>query len=293
MKKTLGIVILAAIGLALTGCGAIGNGIKEGIKEIKEISNDDNWNQGGGEVSEKITDLEIEWSSGEVNVFVSEGENIIISESSNEKEPLTRWIVENGKLIIKNRNSSWISLGNNASVLSVSIPKNNSFNKISVGTASGNINIGDLTADRMEISTASGKIDAINLVSEKMDISSASGKISAKSISVKDIDISSASGKIDYDGIKQSDYVEISSASGKVNASFGEMPKELNVDTASGDVTVALPEKSDFTATFDTASGDMISEIPVKNYDKSMVAGNGNNQMYINTASGDFKLQIR
>ena len=171
------------------------------------------------------------------------------------------------------------------------------FEKIKINTASGGVEIGEVSAENFSLNTASGNIN-VNAFFNNVRLQSASGNITlsnplagkkkevfldkedaapaeytARSLNVctvsgnatvsgyrtEEFGIHSVSGTTTVNGISGKGSVSVTS--GTVNLSYAEWNNDLNVSLISGNVGVALPEGSGIDLTLNGVSGSVRTDL--------------------------------
>jgi len=149
---------------------------------------------------------------------------------------------------------------------------------ISATTASGDVNVSDLSAASLAAKTASGELEIRNIkVTGKLTAAAASGDLtlnnllcdefSAHSVSgdvdvygcsFRAGDVKSVSGDVDLDGILASDSVRCQSVSGDVDCTLRDYCGAADFESLSGDITANLyGAHADYFITATTRSGDL------------------------------------
>lgn len=311
MKKTAVFVMLAAIVLAamcgMTGCYVFGS---------VAYANSDKYSVCNTEFTDKIENIEIDWTSGSVSV-VSHSENTFLL-SENVEDGITEdhrvhWWLDGTTLHVKPAASgASLRLFNTwHKDLTLTVPETLSFENIIIRTASAEVNAGDLAAEILSVSTASGNV-SISCEANTIKLNSASGKIQLTQKDKADkVSIDTASGKINAD-LSQVDKAYFESASGKitvtaesvdsltVKATSGAVlcalettPSECKLHAVSGKVTLILPDASDFTAKISTTSGDFESDFALKKDGNTYICGSGSADIDIETTSGNVYIRSK
>ena len=252
--------------------------------------NGDAYSVGNAEFSENIEKIEIDWTSGKVNILPASSDKISIEEKTSrdvsENEQM-HYLLDGKTLKIKFVKSGTPLISAVTKELNVYIPENSSVKELDVGTASANINAEVSGVASASFSTASGDVGAVLDGAKDIDLDTASGRteIVCKG-EVNEFEANSASGdmQITADHIADAD---IETASGKIECVFGKTPDKLDVDSASGEVRLTLPETAGFTADIDTASGSFNCEFATVRNGNSYVCENGASKISVSTASGD------
>lgn len=159
----------------------------------------------------------------------------------------------------------------------VQVPRSVAYKIGKIGTASGNIEITNLTGD-VHAGTASGDV-LIRDVRGAVNASTASGTMRVKEV-VGTVSASSASGDVE---------AEITQLEGN---------DDMRFSTASGNVSVKIPSNLDAEVRMSTVSGTVKTDFPLevrkeRNSGHSSARGrlgSGSRQLHISSASGDVSL---
>lgn len=278
-----------------------------------QYANSDKYTAGNRDFSEKISNIDIDWTSGSVNVEYQDSDKVSVSETSDkslkESEQVHTWL-DGDTLRIQFCKAGTNMTGEYNKKLSVKIPKDMQLSSLDLDTASSDYTFDSISADTIDVDSASGNGNIKDCSAKTFNIDSASGDLvmsqkgSTESIetdaasggvvitaeNVGTIDCDSASGKISITAVEAARF-KASTSSGTITAALSAMPGSIDIDTASGDVSLTLPEKPDFTLDFDTGSGDLDSGIAFKKDGNSYISGSGKNKIEIDTASGDLTLK--
>lgn len=241
LKITLAVTALIICMIMLSGCVIHTGG---GLSTIK-YDNADSYAIGSGRTSDSIRNLEIDWISGNVEISYGKEDEIILEETSKDEitdELTMRWLVEGGTLHIKFCKAGKINVNNCDKTLKVTLPKN-------------------LKLEEAEIETVSADAKASELNVKDVNFESVSGSVEAGLYGVRSIDADSVSGDIEIIAPEGPENVDIETTSGSVRMNLKNSAGDCEISTVSGKVTFLLPEKGNFTISYDTTSGDFDSDI--------------------------------
>ena len=152
--------------------------------------------------------------------------------------------------------------------------------KLRINTASGGVDISEVTATDFDLNTASGNID-INAFFDNVKLQSASGNITLTNptdetaVNVKvctvsgtavingykaqEFNLHSVSGRTEFNGA--SGCGKIAVTSGNIFINYAEWNNDLSISAISGNVNVTLPEGSGVEVNFDGVSGNLRTDI--------------------------------
>ncbi len=170
------------------------------------------------------------------------------------------------------------------------------FRKIKINTASGGVEVGEVSSEEFSLNTASGNI-SVNAFFDQVKLQSASGNITltnpladkqvvsldkedgqpahytARSLHVctvsgnatvsgyrtEEFGVHSVSGRTTVTGISGRGSVSVTS--GNVDISYAEWNNDLNVSLISGNVNISLPENAGVTLTVSGVSGSVRTDL--------------------------------
>ena len=85
--------------------------------------------------------------------------------------------------------------------------------------------------------------------------------------------------------------MDIETTSGSVLLNLKKSAGDCEISTVSGKVTLLLPEKGNFTISYDTTSGDFDSDIEMAQKGCKYFAGKGSDRFTVDTTSGDLRIK--
>lgn len=277
------VVIWSLVALILTGvlvAGVVLKGFWGGLGDfsigITGNVYSGEYNIGGGNISDPINTVEVDWVSGKIDIAVYDGDTTVIDENEIEDEDYKlRYRVENGKLTVHSEKSG-ISFGvikRPKKELTIKIPRAYAENlrALKINSTSAEINLNGLT------------------VSETAEIDTVSGRVAASDFNAASLECDTVSGDIKVSGTIES--FDLDSTSGSAEITTAVPLKKLETDTVSGNVTVTLPENSGFSLEFDTVSGDLNSELPLSKKNGKYICNDGSAKFEADSTSGDFKVK--
>ena len=258
--------------------------------------------------SDQIRSLNISWTSGDVIILVTDDEKIGLSESSaavledNFKMVKT---VQGNELIIQYMDKQIILGSVPSKTLTVHLPKSyaEEMQTIKVSTASADLTVSGVVADKLIFDSASGNLEATDMVLNYLNADTTSGYITVSgslagfrcdytSGNVQIVqnnsncraEVETTSGVITLSGAYSE--ADLDTTSGDVAISSFSALRELEIETTSGNVTLTVPSGSAFELEFDTGSGKFISDLPVSFRGDSYVFNKGGPEFEVSTASG-------
>ena len=295
MKPVVKIILCALVVLLLAGALVWAIGL-DGIPVISlGGSSDKNYTvcDASGELrlTEEIRGLDIDWSSGNIDIKTHDGKDIIVRETAQDNENnRLRYRVENGTLYIRQRKSGFIVFGiNKGKDLEILLPEGQ-YELIELDVASAEISLRDIQADRLDVDSASGDLEAYGCDFSFVEFDSASGSLDLDSSNVGKFEMDTASGGAKLSG--QVESVSFDSASGDLTIVSSVAPRQIDMDTASGCADITIPADSEFTADLDSASGSMnVNGFSCNSGKGRYTCGNGSAYYEFNSASGDVTIR--
>lgn len=246
--------------------------------------------------SNEIDTVEVSSLGAKIIVIPQEREDIYV-EYDNPKNTPEFCAVLSGKTLTLKESFSFSIFGSKPAegyTITVFLPLR-TFENIRIKTASGGVEVGEVSAENFTLNTASGNIN-INAFFNNVKLQSASGNITltnplannrdvvsldkegtpvytAQSLSVCTVSgnaavsgyrtelftVHSVSGKTAIDGI--SGRGQVSVTSGSVEISYAEWNNDLSVSLISGNVKVTLPENSGIALTVNGVSGSVRTDL--------------------------------
>lgn len=246
--------------------------------------------------SNEIDTVEVSSLGAKIIVIPQEREDIYV-EYDNPKNTPEFCAVLSGKTLTLKESFSFSIFGSKPAegyTITVFLPLR-TFENIRIKTASGGVEVGEVSAENFTLNTASGNIN-INAFFNNVKLQSASGNITltnplannrdvvsldkegtpvytAQSLSVCTVSgnaavsgyrtelftVHSVSGKTAIDGI--SGRGQVSVTSGSVDISYAEWNNDLSVSLISGNVKVTLPDNSGIALTVNGVSGSVRTDL--------------------------------
>ena len=240
------------------------------------------WDSGGfdycgetfGMPAGKISEIEIEWISGQVQVFCSDSSEISFWEESTKEltaENQMVYTVKGGTLSIEYQEGKMAVNDNSAKLLTLYLPAD-LLDSLQIDTVSAGVLAADLNLNELDIETVSGSVILTGLSARELDVQTVSGDVQLYAQLVHSVGVDTTSGDF---------YLEV----------VGSRPSEIEVDTISGDATLSLPAETGFTLEFETGSGDLdTGSFQVSRRNGAYTSGDGSCMIEVDTTSGDLTL---
>lgn len=135
------------------------------ITDDMSYANADQYTVGGGSVSGMVTEMEIDWIDGNIEIVYGEVENVTFSETSNVElstENTLHYWLENTTLHIKFAQSKKLVALNRYpdKDLKVMLPASMALQELDVQAVNTDIKLDHLAAEKVEIETVDGAVNA-------------------------------------------------------------------------------------------------------------------------------------
>ena len=237
---------MLTLGLMLSGMTACN-------VERFDYDNAQKYSVGGANVTGNVTNVEIDWVAGDVNVEYGDVSAVTFSETSEDTitdDVTLRYWLENTTLHIKYAKSG-------LKVTNESLPDK-----------------------------ALKVVLPSSLALNSLEIDSVDAEIAVNGIKTADLDIESVAGNVNatLDGVRD---FSVDMVSGNVELRFISAPAEGEYQNVHGDLTLYLPEGTGFTLEVEKMNGSFNSEFETTQNGDRYVCGNGGNEYEIETVSGN------
>ncbi len=298
MKKSMKITLIVAaalvgLGLCLSVAGfALGGRFSE-LRSLRFDSATGQWQTAGTAEPEVVGDytgdtvtvptngimsLDVDWTAGDVNILLTDGDEITVTETVNRKVPDNCAMSvknEGGTLKIRYTGEDMLDMPNMAEKeLTVRLPRSMNLPELHLSGVSADFNVAALPVrDTFTFDTVSGELKT--------------GMID----NCTTAEINTVSGKVQLEG----SFSEISagSTSGEIDLTLRSLPGRVDISTVSGSVDMELAaDNVGFTVDYSTVSGDLESDFAMKmNGDGMYEYGGGVCRIAVSTTSGDLKIE--
>ena len=298
------VVVACAVIISVTDM--FGNG-----GSLFSYANAEKYTAGDTELSGDIKKLEINWTSGKVNIAYHAENTVIVKETADkamDDNQKLRWWLDGDTLRIQYAKSS-IHIGwNLEKELTVTLPESLKLEEAKIGLTSGSLTAPDLKAEKVELDVTSGSIDAsaeaetaaINATSGKvtfrlkgdadsLTVRSTSGHVSLEAEKVKEVQVGSTSGKMELH-VEEAGKVSAESTSASILADVKKADK-LRISSTSGSVTAAVSPEPGFTADINTVSGSVNTDVAVTRNGNRYICGDGSMEIDVSTVSGSIRIE--
>lgn len=170
--------------------------------------------------------------------------------------------------------------------------------KITLKTASGDMELDSLDVRRLEVTTASGDLDLTGSTCGELLFRSASGDLDGSDVTAAVL-AQTVSGDVSLTGCIRA--LKADTASGDLELDTRIFPASVELSTKSGDCTVRIPDNDGFLLRAHTVSGELYSSFPLTaagpqytgTSESAYKDGGDGRVFHISTVSGDIELRER
>ena len=251
----------------------------------------DGYTAGNATISQNIKNLDIDWTSGMINIDYHKENTVIIEETSKKEirpDRQMRWKIDGDTLQIRYEKSGFHMFGLFSSAsknLTVTLPEETVLDTARISATSGTVFIPSLSTDRLSLDITSGDIDA-TVQARSISTEMTSGKMTLSSKgTAEEIHAGATSGDISILA-ENAGLLDITATSGQVTVQTDSFD-ELNIDVTSGDVMAMLPSEPGFTGKFDVTSGKIEFDLPMEKSGDTYICGDGSGKAKIDATSGN------
>ena len=294
-------IVLCAVIITSTGIfGSAG---------IGTYANADKYTAGGTEITDRVRNLDVNWTSGKVILAYHAEETVTLEESAkrslSEDEQMHWWL--DGNTLHVQYAKAGIRWNMPEKTLTITLPEGIELDNATIQTTSGDIEVPALKANEIDLGSTSGDIDAaveadmvrvgatsgdlkvrLNGAADTVSIGTTSGKINLETEKADTIKAGSTSGSITITA-DESREIKAGSTSGAISVTARKVEK-LHASATSGAVTANLSEEPGFTAKIGMTSGSFSSDIALTKNGDTYVCGDGSAEIELGTTSGNIRI---
>lgn len=258
------VAVFAVVLCAFSGCGYIGGEYWTDVS----YANEGAYTVGGGEISQSISEIVIDWVCDDVTVNQYNGTSVKVEETSDkeiEEDLKLRYLVDNGKLTVRFAANGRHDIRGLNKKLTVLVPM-------------------ETVLDKLDIKSVSGNVDTVASVNE-LYVNNVSGSVTVNGV-ISGAYVNTVSGAINIVG---GGILQANSVSGNIRLyTYGAA--SVDVSTVSGNIDLALPESLGFTLTFKTTSGKFSSALPTTKDGDTYTRLEGGAPISAKTTSGSLNI---
>ena len=306
IKRILYTVVFVAAFICLSGCSFI-------VGSNYLYQNGDKYTAGDRQIKDKIENISIDYTFGNVKLIGADTDMISVKETSSvkldDKRKVHTWVDGTTLYVRYCASAKNIDLNNLNKQLTVTIPEDMILSDLYVDVSSADVNCENFKSDIVNVNSSSGSINA-ECEARMIKLSASSGDVYlTQKGSSEEISIETSSGSIDVDmqdatnlstrassgdiTIKAGEVKEFKSetSSGYNELKFDSVPAVSYIEASSGNVTVYLPKDSDLTLDMDPDEDDLSYDLAFSKKGNEYITGDGSNKMKIEISSGEVNLK--
>lgn len=237
----------------------------------------DKYTQASNGTVDNISNLDVHWVSGNVEIVSYNGNKLIFEEVSDAPIPVDDRMCywkDGNTLKIQFTKSGLRVMKNSHKNLIVYVPKDLKINELNTKVVSADLNIKGINANKLDIETVSGEVSLNSVSARVCAYEGVSGTLVADNI-----------GFISFDG---------EAVSGEIALNILPIYKaeKIDIETVSGDIALRIPSEFGFTLELDTVSGDITSYTEGSTISRNKIKhGDGLLEIDLETLSGDVTLK--
>ena len=247
-----------------------------------------------------ITEIDVDWVGGAVEVHPYDGDTIAISETASkaltDRQKL-RYTVKGNKLSISYCEDTahvwdWLDIDHlsmPAKTLTLQLPAG-ALLELEINAVSAKVNVGGVAVDKLDVESISGDVTVTDVSARKLDVQTTSGKAVVSGVDVTELDVESTSGNVNVTE-SRADEVDVQTVSARVELGLTVAPRKLELETVSGAATLTLPkDATDFTVRVETVSGNFDCAFAAVQQKGVCVVGSGAYQYELTSVSGNLRI---
>ncbi len=252
------------------------------------------YHAGDAEIEDPVKNLDIDWTSGKINIEYHKSNTVTIHEESGKTispDRQLRWFLDKDTLRIRYEKPGirLFSFSNQKKNLTITFPENTIFNDVSFDVTSGDVNLPlHGKAENVSVSATSGNIVIDGEDAENLRTEATSGDIQILMNQVSTCKADTTSGDIQA-SLNKAGTVKAEATSGNITLSASALNK-LDIDATSGNIQATLPKGPGFTARLSTTSGSVKYDLPLEKEKNTYVCGDGSGDVKIETTSGNITI---
>ena len=284
MKKNVGMATIVALVCLLpvfVGCS---------ITDAYVYENAGKYTAGNGTAAD-ITNVEIDWIDGSVEVFYDDVEDVTFYEEAQEslslEETLHYW-VENSTLHIKFGKAKGLLFKNAPKKdLKVALPHALSLSEMEISTVNADINLSYVMVKDLGVECVDADVNAYLVgASEKVSIETVDGDVRFGGEKLTELNLESVDGEFN---VKTGELfsLDVDTVAGNVQFSSEVAPKEVDFNSVDGDLIMELGQVSGFSFKMETVSGAFNCEFETTLKQNRYVYGTGEGEYKADTVDGD------
>lgn len=246
----------------------------------------------------EVNSIDLDWTSGNVEIFPSTDNTLRIVESSNrdlDENEKFQYTLENGRLNIEhgdwNFKFSFLVFGSQSTSLKISLPSKQ-YEELKLKITSGRMSVEDINTKTADFSMTSGKIEVSRVTAAEMSLKLSSGRMEVENSTASNLVTNQTSGTLVAEG--KFDEIKTQLTSGKLELETSVLPRETSIKLTSGKAELKLPENNGFTLDYKKTSGSIKSDFISIGKDVKKGSVNyksGGPQIHVDITSGSVSIE--
>lgn len=273
MKKAIASTILAIACTSSVICSACSF---EFSSSLMNYENGDKYTAGNGSAQSGVTELEIDWLDGNIEIEYGDVKSVTFQETSaaklSEEKTMHHW--QEGTILHLKciKSTEGIKLSQNPKKdLKVVLPRELALEKVDINAFDADVEL-MVEAKEVEIETHSGAVNGyLDGETQSLEVRTASGDVVFDALNLKEFDFYTINGDISLHS--------------------STLPDEGEVESGSGNFTLSLYEGAEFSITYETVSGVLDSDFSLTKSGNRYECGSGENEYEVKTVSGNLKIE--
>lgn len=241
-----------------------------GVSAIIGLTKDDN------HISEELKNVELQQTDNSIrqldidvaysNLSIKTGEKFLVQTNSS----YIQCKQDGDKFKVKENKHKWFGK-QNLEELVVYIPEAFEFEKVTINTGAGTVNIENIIAEKFDLSLGAGETKIKNLVSANTDIDAGAGKLTIESGSINDLDFDMGVGETEINA-KVTGKSDIDAGVGSLRLNLNGKKEDYKIKVSKGIGSIRI-------------NGDEVSN--------DSTTGDGENYIEIDGGIGDIRINIQ
>ncbi len=257
--------------------------------------------------ADSVKSLNINWTSGNVEIIEVKGDSVKIYEESQAEEDKMYYRLDGGKLTVYDSKKVFnlfsfdLFTNRRSKKLTVEIPKTLELSGIDVNTASADVNADDINAEDISVNCASGDILLSNVSSGSISMNNVSGSSYAQKSKCSEIDVNTVSGDTNISTYSDCREIDVQSVSGGIELNVQDIYTDdkvkpwklgsIDAESVSGGINLNFSEGiKGFSAELGSVSGSKTVNFDTLQKDDKYVFGDGSVKINLDTVSGGIEI---
>lgn len=242
-------------------------------------------------IVDNISDIGVDWITGEIRIFPSDNNQIKIVQLSDQyvsKDKLFHHQSNDGKLFISDGRKIKARIGFNfqKTILEIHLPKKQ-LDSMVINSTGGHLHISNIDVIKCKCKVTSGNVDISGRVVE-LDLNTIACHMNGNDLEIEKLDIKSTSSKINLTGTFSE--LNMNCIGGKIMVNSATMIKRIHSTSTAAHVKVFLPDNNGFTVKVKKTSSTFKSDFAFTSNQEQYFYKSGEGHFNINSRSGCFEL---